>query len=42
MAYIIVIDDDKKIRDMVCDLLEDEGHEVVGAPNGKLGLEMLR
>ena len=42
MAYILVIDDDKRIRDMVADLLEETGHEVVGASNGKLGLELLR
>ncbi len=42
MAYILVIDDDKKIREMVRDLLEDAGHEVVGAPNGKIGLELQR
>ena len=42
MAYILVIDDDRKIREMVCDLLEDAGHEVVGAPNGKIGLELQR
>ncbi len=42
MAYIIVIDDDKKIRDVVRALLENEGHEVVGAPNGKIGLELQR
>jgi DNA-binding NtrC family response regulator len=42
MAYIIVIDDDEQIRDLICDLLEDAGHQVMSASDGTMGLEMLR
>ena len=42
MACIFVIDDDKMIREMIRNLLENNGHQVVCAENGRLGLELLR
>lgn len=42
MARILVIDDDDKIRHLIRRLLEREGHEVVEAGNGRIGLEMQR
>jgi len=42
VARILVIDDSRTVREMVRMVLERAGHEVVQAPNGKLGLEMHR
>ena len=42
MAYILVIDDDEQIRDMICDILKDAGHHVMSSTNGRMGLEVLR
>ena len=35
---ILIVDDDKEIRDIVSKLLADMGHEVVEASNGEEGL----
>jgi DNA-binding NtrC family response regulator len=40
MALILVIDDDDSTRGMLRRLMERDGHEVVDAPNGKLGLRL--
>lgn len=37
---ILVIDDDKEIRDSLKDILEDEGHIALLAENGEEGLEI--
>lgn len=39
---ILVIDDDKDVRDLVCLLLESRGYEATAAPGGKQALESVR
>jgi CheY-like chemotaxis protein len=39
---ILVVEDDPEIREVVRDVLQDEGYAVVTATNGKEGLERLR
>lgn len=39
---ILVIEDEEDIRQMICDILEDEGYETVQASNGVEGLLILR
>ena len=41
MARILVVDDEKLIRTMICELLRHAGHEVEGAPNAFRALEIL-
>ena len=38
MARILVIDDEKTIREMLTDILEEEGHEVTCAEDGVEGI----
>jgi CheY-like chemotaxis protein len=40
--FILVVDDDRDIRDSLVELLEDHGHPAVGAANGVEALEVLR
>ena len=42
MATILVIDDQEPIRALLRAALEGEGHEVLEASNGRLGLERYR
>lgn len=42
MAHILVVDDDQDIRDAVRFILEDAGHEVEEASDGRSALQMLR
>jgi len=42
MATILVIDDQESIRALLRDALEGDGHEVLEAANGRLGLELYR
>ena len=42
MATILVIDDQAPIRALLRVALEDAGHEVLEASNGRLGLELYR
>ena len=42
MATILVIDDHEPIRRLLRAVLERAGHEVTGAPNGRLGLAVYR
>lgn len=42
MTKIVVIEDEFDIRDEIMNWLRYEGHEVVGAKNGKLGLDAIR
>jgi len=38
---ILVVDDERTIRELVCEVLADEGYEVVGASNGSEALSAL-
>ena len=40
MAKLLIIDDERSIRNALKDILQDEGHEIELAENGKQGLEM--
>ena len=40
MAKILIIDDERGIRNTLREVLADEGYEVEVAENGKQGLEM--
>jgi DNA-binding response OmpR family regulator len=40
--YILVVDDEKDIRNLLQMTLEENGYDVVGATNGKEALEMLK
>ena len=40
-ARILVIDDERAVRDLISDALNIEGHEVVTAENGKEGLDLI-
>jgi class 3 adenylate cyclase/CheY-like chemotaxis protein len=42
MRKILVIEDEKPLREGILEVLELEHFEVVGAPNGRVGLEMAR
>jgi len=39
---ILVIDDDDVVRQSFCDQLEDLGYRVMGAENGRVGIELLK
>ena len=41
MARILVIDDNEMVRDVLSDLLEEDGHEVRTATEGRHGLALL-
>ncbi len=42
MARILVIDDEQVLRRSVVEILEREGHEVLDAADGKVGMQLLR
>jgi len=42
MARILIIDDDMKFLKVLRLMLERAGHEVVEAPNGKIGVKLFR
>lgn len=42
MPYILVVDDDASVRQMLQEVLKDECYEVDTAPNGAVALEKLR
>jgi two-component system response regulator (stage 0 sporulation protein F) len=42
MATILIIDDQESIRALLRTTLEAEGHEVVEASNGRIGLDLYR
>ena len=39
MGRILVVDDDDKVRELICEALELHGHQVVAAGNGLCALE---
>ncbi|MGA1867433.1 MAG: response regulator [bacterium] len=42
MARILIIDDDVQIQEMLKQMLERAGYEVVTAPNGKVAIKLYR
>ncbi|MEO5330648.1 MAG: response regulator [Magnetococcus sp. YQC-5] len=42
MARILVVDDDPLIRNLLREILEQAGHEVAEAANGRVGLRLVR
>jgi CheY-like chemotaxis protein len=40
--FVLVVDDDRDIRDSLIEMLEDHGYAAVGASNGVEALEVLR
>ena len=42
MARILIIDDEPSVRRMLRQMLENAGHEVVEAENGRSGLDVFR
>jgi DNA-binding response OmpR family regulator len=42
MANILAVDDDEKIRDLLCTILTRKGHHVVTADHGQKGIDMFR
>ena len=40
MSLILVVDDDGDLRALYTELLEEQGHQVVGAPDGLAALEL--
>jgi len=42
MKQILVVEDDTSIRDMLTDVLEDEGYQVIPTANGREALVQLR
>jgi CheY-like chemotaxis protein len=41
VATILVVDDEEPVVDLLTDMLEDEGHTVISAFNGRAALEMV-
>ncbi|MCA1668002.1 MAG: response regulator, partial [Thermomicrobia bacterium] len=41
VATILVVDDEQPVVDLLTDMLEDEGHTVVSAYNGRVALEIV-
>ena len=39
MAEIIIIEDDQQFRETLKSMLDEEGHQVREAPNGKVALQ---
>ncbi|MGA1868952.1 MAG: response regulator [bacterium] len=42
MAQILIMEDDIQTRQMLIKVLKREGYDVRGAPDGKVGIELLR
>ena len=42
MSYILVIEDDESVSQMLRDVVQKEGHEVSVAPDGLVGLEVFQ
>jgi len=42
MARIIVIDDDRKLREVICRALERAGYNVIEAADGRAGIRLYR
>lgn len=42
MASILIVDDDPQIRSLLHRILEEDGHQIQEAPNGRIGLMLYR
>ena len=42
MTRILVVDDDLQLREMLRQMLEQVGYEIIDAPNGKVALDLYR
>jgi len=42
MKRILVIDDNEEFRKMLCEILKNEGYEMVAASDGKEGIDLYR
>jgi two-component system chemotaxis response regulator CheY len=42
MAKIVIIDDDKSLRTVISRIVRSAGHEVLEAPDGKRGVDLVR
>ena len=42
MPTVLVVDDDDLVRSLVCRMLENDGHEVVAASDGRHALDLIR
>jgi CheY-like chemotaxis protein len=42
MARVLVVDDEKQIRDLIRQMLEGAGHVVIEAPDGRIALRVFR
>ena len=42
MTRILIIEDDNVVREMLCDMLEEDGHEAVEATDGEKGILLYR
>jgi DNA-binding response OmpR family regulator len=42
MPKILVVDDDSAVRDLICTLLELEGHELLQAQSGHIALQIIQ
>jgi len=42
MANILTVDDDEKIRDLLCTILRRKGHHVLTADHGQKGIDVFR
>jgi CheY-like chemotaxis protein len=40
--FVLVVEDDRDIRETLVEILQDEGYRVASAANGRAALEMLR
>ena len=42
MATLLLVEDDDLVRDMLCQVLQRAGHEVISAANGEEAIEQLK
>ena len=38
--HVLIIDDDHELRELICEILENEGYKTVGASDGEKGLSI--
>lgn len=42
VKHILIVEDDKDYRDVLTELLEEEGFKVLNAENGQVGMDLLK